>query len=206
VTHFVPVDLRDIRRMCCCNQMDRKHGEALALLSMQRYWVRSARRWGVRDLKIRGLLIALFTVGMALAACGGEDGAEPPVTSTSAPTLQPTLDLDQIPVLGDNPAPPVPLAATDARFPIEPASGSALNTGKPLYERFCASCHGVDGEGDQLDPYAPGAAPPHDATGHTWHHADQQNFLTVWQGSSAAGVMPGYYERLTPDEIIAILA
>lgn len=159
-------------------------------------------------MKIRGLLIAcvLFAVGMALAACGGDDDSGPPAFVTPAPTLQPTLDLDQIQVLGDDPAPPVPLAATDARFPIEPASGPVLDTGKPLYDQFCASCHGVGGEGEQPDPFALGAAPPHNADGHTWHHADQQNFLTVWQGRSSVGVMPGYYERLTADEIIAILA
>lgn len=147
---------------------------------------------------------AVLTIGIVLAACGREDGSEP--QATNVPTKQPTLDINQIPVLGDNPVPPVPIAATDPRFPIEPANGAILSTGKQLYEQSCASCHGIDGEGEQPDPLAPGAAPPHNADGHTWHHPDQQNFLTVWQGRSVVGVMPGYYERLTPDEIIAILA
>jgi mono/diheme cytochrome c family protein len=157
-------------------------------------------------MKLRWLWVvcAILATGIVLAACSDENGSKPQVTQIL--TMQPTLDLDQIPVLGDNPAPPVPLAATDPRFPIEPAAGSVLVTGKTLYERFCASCHGIDGEGEQPDPLAPGAAPPHDATGHTWHHADQQNFLTVWQGRSVAGEMPGYYARLTPDEMISILA
>ena len=154
-----------------------------------------------------GLLQAgciVLALGIMLAACSDEDVVE--LQATNVSTMQPTLDLDQIPVLGDNPVPPVPLAATDPRFPIEPANGEALSTGKQRYERFCASCHGINGEGEQPDPLAPGAAPPHNADGHTWHHPDQQNFLTVLQGRSVAGVMPGYYEQLTPDEIISILA
>lgn len=150
------------------------------------------------------VVCAVVTTGIVLAACGREDRSEP--QATNAPTKQPTLDINQIPVLGDNPVPPVPIAATDPRFPIEPANDEVLSTGKQLYERFCASCHGINGEGEQPDPLAPGAAPPHDADGHTWHHPDQQNFLTVWQGRSVVGVMPGYYEQLTPDEIISILA
>jgi len=33
-------------------------------------------------------------------------------------------------------------------------------------------------------------APPHDATGHTWHHSDKQLFEMVENGT--AGVVPGY--------------
>lgn len=158
----------------------------------------------------RAVLPALVLAVFVLGACGSDSDSESSSTvtpePTAQPTPQPTLDVNQFPVLGDNPAPPVPVAATDDRYPIEPASGETLETGRQLYDRYCASCHGVQGEGEQPDPYAPGSAPPHNADGHTWHHADHQNFLTVWQGRSVAGVMPGYYERLAPDEIITILA
>jgi hypothetical protein len=33
-------------------------------------------------------------------------------------------------------------------------------------------------------------APPHDATGHTWHHSDRQLFAMTKNGT--AGMMPGY--------------
>jgi hypothetical protein len=33
-------------------------------------------------------------------------------------------------------------------------------------------------------------APPHDATGHTWHHADKQLFEMTKNGTAA--MMPGY--------------
>ncbi len=49
--------------------------------------------------------------------------------------------------------------------------------GKDVYRTACASCHGVELEG-QADwrKALPGGgfpAPPHDETGHTWHHADE---------------------------------
>jgi len=54
-------------------------------------------------------------------------------------------------------------------------------------------------------------APPHDATGHTWHHADHDLFMITKLGVSA--VVPGYesdmpsYEGILSDaEITAVLA
>jgi len=54
-------------------------------------------------------------------------------------------------------------------------------------------------------------APPHDATGHTWHHPDKQLFEMVKNG--AAGIVPGYetdmpaYKGVLSDtEIWAILS
>jgi mono/diheme cytochrome c family protein len=54
-------------------------------------------------------------------------------------------------------------------------------------------------------------APPHDVTGHTWHHPDQQLMLITKKGLSA--VVPGYqsdmpaFESVLSDEqIAAVLA
>jgi mono/diheme cytochrome c family protein len=54
-------------------------------------------------------------------------------------------------------------------------------------------------------------APPHDATGHTWHHSDQQLFEITKNGAS--GLLPGYQSdmpafkgTLSDDEIRAVLA
>ena len=53
-------------------------------------------------------------------------------------------------------------------------------------------------------------APPHDATGHTWHHSDRQLFQIVKDG--LASIVPGYEtdmpafaDTLTDDEIRAAL-
>ena len=55
-----------------------------------------------------------------------------------------------------------------------------VQLGSVLYAEHCASCHGENLEGQtdwyqrDQDGYLP--APPHDETGHTWHHSDQVVF------------------------------
>jgi len=52
--------------------------------------------------------------------------------------------------------------------------------GKLVYKRFCSLCHGAKLEGQpnwrirNRDGKLP--APPHDASGHTWHHDDELIF------------------------------
>jgi mono/diheme cytochrome c family protein len=54
-------------------------------------------------------------------------------------------------------------------------------------------------------------APPHDASGHTWHHSDTKLRLMV-EGGMAALVpgyesdMPAFRDILSPEEIGAVLA
>lgn len=66
--------------------------------------------------------------------------------------------------------------------------------GRALYMEFCASCHGANLEGQpdwrQRLPNGRLPAPPHDETGHTWHHSDEQLFRIVKEG--LAVFAPGY--------------
>jgi mono/diheme cytochrome c family protein len=52
--------------------------------------------------------------------------------------------------------------------------------GQSLYADSCASCHGanLEGQPNWQSPNADGVlpAPPHDRTGHTWHHDDELLF------------------------------
>lgn len=84
-----------------------------------------------------------------------------------------------------------------------------------LYQENCASCHGANLEG-QPDwrsrlPNGRLPAPPHDASGHTWHHTDRVLLDIVKRGTAAIvgngyeSDMPGFKEVLTDEEITAII-
>lgn len=88
--------------------------------------------------------------------------------------------------------------------------------GQQLYAARCASCHGVNLEGQpnwKEGPLnGPRPAPPHDVNGHTWHHADVLLFDIVKRGGQAAvpsdyqSGMPPFGGALSDDEIWAVLA
>jgi mono/diheme cytochrome c family protein len=74
--------------------------------------------------------------------------------------------------------------------------GEALARGAELYALHCAACHGVGLEGAP-DWQLPGPngrlpAPPHDGTGHTWHHGDDLLLRITKYGT--AEVVGGGYE------------
>ncbi len=60
------------------------------------------------------------------------------------------------------------------------AENDSTARGKLVYDRFCSLCHGKNLQGQpdwrtrKLDGKLP--APPHDETGHTWHHPDKMLF------------------------------
>ena len=88
--------------------------------------------------------------------------------------------------------------------------------GATLYGQHCASCHGAELEGApnwrerDAEGYLP--APPHDETGHTWHHADEILIAITTHGTAALvggdyrTNMMGFGEVMTEDEIIAVLS
>ena len=91
--------------------------------------------------------------------------------------------------------------------------------GAALYEEYCASCHGADLEGQpnwrSAGPDGRLPAPPHDETGHTWHHPDRVLFDYTKLGGKEAlarnGVdfdsgMPGFGDVLSDEQIHEILA
>ncbi len=95
-----------------------------------------------------------------------------------------------------------------------------LANGQFLYAEHCASCHGanLEGQPDWRKPKENGVlpAPPHDETGHTWHHDNQLLFeytrlggeeaLAAREVTGFASGMPGFGHALTDDEIWDILA
>lgn len=93
---------------------------------------------------------------------------------------------------------------------------AATERGAEIYVENCASCHGetLKGEQNWREPGEDGLAkaPPHDATGHTWHHADMVLFRTTKYGTAALvgngykSRMPGFEDVLTDAEIVEVLA
>ena len=99
----------------------------------------------------------------------------------------------------------------DLTFAGQAISDSALVRGERVYNELCAVCHGVNGEGQpnwkQRNADGSLPAPPHDASGHTWHHADQLLLEIVKNGGSMPNSqMPGYADTLSEDDMIASLA
>ncbi len=98
------------------------------------------------------------------------------------------------------------------------ASAASVAEGEALYQENCASCHGasLEGQPNWREPDADGRlpAPPHDETGHTWHHPDSMLFdYTKFGGQAtlaAMGVelnsgMPAFGAELTDEQIRSIL-
>ena len=73
-----------------------------------------------------------------------------------------------------------------ADISLKPDDQDLVDLGKLVYKNNCASCHGVNLEGQERwrEPDAAGymPAPPHDETGHTWHHSDEYLFLMTKYG------------------------
>lgn len=117
------------------------------------------------------------------------------------------------------------VAALILVLPTAAAAGHELDdrdigTGKRHYAEHCASCHGANLEGQpnwktrNSDGTLP--APPHDESGHTWHHDNQLLFDYTKRGGEVAlaerGVadfksgMPAFEDTLTDGEIWNILS
>ena len=86
-----------------------------------------------------------------------------------------------------------------------------VEAGAALYSQHCASCHKPNAEGtaDWKTRDANGKLPPPplNGTAHTWHHP-LGILRTVVRGGGApvGGSMPAFADKLSPQEIDAILA
>ncbi|MGZ5137852.1 MAG: c-type cytochrome [Burkholderiales bacterium] len=98
----------------------------------------------------------------------------------------------------------------------DPSNVKQVAYGKRIYEAHCASCHGAKLEGQpnwrERLPSGKFPAPPHDASGHTWHHSDALLFDIVKRGIQAHAPpgyqsdMPAFGSRLPDEDMWAVLA
>lgn len=99
---------------------------------------------------------------------------------------------------------------------IDPNDARQVAAGAALYRIHCASCHGanLEGQPDWRNRLPSGRlpAPPHDASGHTWHHADEVLLEIVREGPAfyaPLGVqsdMPAFGAVLSEADMAAVLA
>ncbi|WP_299970780.1 c-type cytochrome [uncultured Roseobacter sp.] len=90
-----------------------------------------------------------------------------------------------------------------------------LARGEKIYAEACAACHGANlqGEPNWRSPGADGRlpAPPHDASGHTWHHPDRVLLDITMRGTAAVvgrgyeSNMPGFGDTYSEDELRDVL-
>jgi len=99
----------------------------------------------------------------------------------------------------------------------DPGDAARVALGERVYVQNCASCHGakLEGQPNWQSRRANGRlpAPPHDDSGHTWHHPDSLNFKVTKNGvvppyapQGYESDMPAFGDRLSDDEIWAVLA
>ena len=108
------------------------------------------------------------------------------------------------------------LSACSPTPKANPADAKQVALGKTVYAAQCAVCHGANLQGQsdwqvrKADKKLP--APPHDASGHTWHHDDDtlinitKNGFEKYTGPGYETDMPKYSGVLSDDEILAVLA
>lgn len=112
------------------------------------------------------------------------------------------------------------LALTSGAWADHEFDGRDLVAGKAVYAAHCADCHGaaLEGQPNWQSPGESGVlpAPPHDASGHTWHHSNQQLFDYTKLGGQGVATqlglrnftsgMPGFDGVLSDAEIWQVLA
>ena len=113
------------------------------------------------------------------------------------------------------------LAACDAGPPagtlLRPDDAGTVTLGRKVYDAQCAACHGAQLQGQpnwrERDAAGRLPAPPHDRSGHTWHHPDEVLVRITKLGVAKAAnlkdyvsSMPAYEGVLTDAEIVAVLS
>lgn len=149
----------------------------------------------------RHTVYLFLSLALAWLLAGCQQEATP--ATPGLPTFQPLSEFLGTPVAT---VPPLPTLGADE-----------VAQGRVVYVENCSVCHGANLEGhpnwkayNEDGSFRP---PPHDATGHTWHHGDSLLIETIRLGGgrltgNLAGLsnMPAFGEVLSDEEITAVLA
>ena len=153
----------------------------------------------------------LMTLGLAgifllLVGCQGSGNESNPSTEAQIEPIVPSLP--SISELAGTPAPEIP--------PLPTLDSNEIALGQKVYAESCSECHGgnLEGEADWKMQNEDGSfrSPPHDASGHTWHHGDKVLIESILFGGArlpdnigGSSNMPAFGDILTEEEIAAVL-
>ena len=152
------------------------------------------------------ITLGFVSVFLLLFGCQGPADEATPSPETPAGAIVPSLP--SISELVGTPAPEIP--------PLPDLDPDEITLGQDVYAINCAECHGVNLEGEQNwqqqnedNSFRP---PPHDASGHTWHHSDRILRESIELGGArfpdnigGTSNMPAFGDTLTEEEITAVL-
>ncbi len=107
----------------------------------------------------------------------------------------------------------------DSRDLLWPVEMTELALGRSIHRTYCAQCHGIQGVGApnwrQQNADGTFPPPPHDTTGHAWHHNDDYLFRIIREGGKFLeqtdeipifiSAMPAWGDSLSPEEIQAVV-
>ena len=173
----------------------------------------SASGWpvlpGSNDKMMHRLVVTIGLAGVFLTLVGCQNSASEPIPTAETGNEPIVPRLPSILELAGTPAPEIPSLPT--------LSADEIAVGKEVYANNCAECHGenLEGEEDWQEQNEDGAfrAPPHDASGHTWHHGDEVLIESVKLGGArlpdnigGSSNMPAFVATLTDAEIAAVLS
>lgn len=99
---------------------------------------------------------------------------------------------------------------------IDPKDSAQVERGRQVYAVHCAECHGDGLQGEPnwqtRKPTGELPAPPHDPSGHTWHHTDDQLYAITKHGMARfappdyKSAMPAFVGKLSDGDIRAVIA
>lgn len=103
------------------------------------------------------------------------------------------------------------------RSAVDASDAAKVARGMAVYHQHCAACHGanLEGQADWRIRKSNGRlpAPPHDASGHTWHHPTSMLIEIVRNGLVPPNApdgyesdMPAFRSTLSDDDIVAVLS
>ena len=152
------------------------------------------------------MIIGLAVIFLFVVGC--QSSSIEPISSTESQSGQILSSVPSLAELAGTPAPEFqPLPTLDA---------DEVEKGREVYAENCAECHGekLEGESDWQQQNEDGSfrSPPHDSSGHTWHHGDESLLDAIEFGGARLtdniggfSNMPVLSETLSEAEIAAVL-